>query len=148
MPSRETHHRCRSGLPMQKQFITADSVMRILLVDDEPLLLKSFTRYLGSVCGHDVVCTNGGGEALAHFENGEGVDLILCDLTMPDIDGAQVHRALCEDYPEWHGRFVFLTGGVTDEVTDSYVQNAGVPVLSKPIRQVTLDKVLADVSGV
>ncbi len=135
-------------MPMQEQFTTADSAMRILLVDDEPLLLKSFTRYLGSVCGHDVVCANGGGEALAHFETGEVVDLILCDLTMPDIDGAELHRAICEDYPEWHGRFVFLTGGVTDEATDSYVQNSGALVLSKPIRQVTFDKVLADVSGV
>jgi CheY-like chemotaxis protein len=38
--------------------------MRIMLVDDEPLLLKSFTRYLGGVCGHDVICAHGGGEAL------------------------------------------------------------------------------------
>ena len=102
----------------------------------------------GSVCGHDVVCAHGGGEALAHFETGEVVDLVFCDLTMPDIDGVEVHRAICDNHPEWRGRFVFLTGGVSDETIDSYIQNSGAQVLSKPVRQVAFDKILADISGV
>ncbi len=133
---------------MREGFTTADSAMRILLVDDEPLLLKSFTRYLGGVCGHDVVCARGGGEALAQLETGEAADLIFCDLTMPDIGGVEVHRSIRDDHPEWRGRFVFLTGGVTDEATEHYVRNSGALVLSKPIRQIAFDKVLADVSGV
>jgi CheY-like chemotaxis protein len=122
--------------------------MRILLVDDEPLLLKSFTRYLGGVCGHDVFCAGSGGEALAQLETGETVDLIFCDLTMPDIDGVEVHRAICEYHPQLRGRFVFLTGGVIDDAVESYVQSSGALVLSKPVRQSSFDKVLADVSGV
>jgi CheY-like chemotaxis protein len=122
--------------------------MRILLVDDEPLLLKSFARYLGGVCGHDVFCAGSGGEALAQLETGETVDLIFCDLTMPDIDGVDVHRAICEHHPQWRGRFVFLTGGATDEATGSYVRDSGALVLSKPVRQSSFDKILADVSGV
>jgi CheY-like chemotaxis protein len=121
--------------------------MRILLVDDEPLLLKSFTRYLGGVCGHAVTCAGGGGEALAHLETGEIVDLIFCDLTMPDIDGVQVHRAICEYHPQLRSRFVFLTGGATDEATRSYIDHSGALVLSKPVRQASFDKILADVSG-
>jgi len=122
--------------------------MRILLVDDEPLLLKSFARYLGGVCGHDVFCAGSGGEALAQLETGETVDLIFCDLTMPDIDGVEVHRAIREHHPQLRGRFVFLTGGAIDEATGSYVQNSGALVLSKPVRQSSFDKILADVSGV
>jgi CheY-like chemotaxis protein len=122
--------------------------MRILLVDDEPLLLKSFARYLGGVCGHDVLCAGGGCEALAQLEAGEAVDLIFCDLTMPDIDGVEVHRAICEYHPQLRDRFVFLTGGVTDEATNTYVWNSGALVLSKPVRQSSFDKILADVSGV
>jgi len=121
--------------------------MRILLVDDEPLLLKSFARYLGGVCGHDVSCAGGGDEALAQLETGETVDLIFCDLTMPGIDGVEVHRAICEYHPQLRDRFVFLTGGTTDEATRSYVQNSGALVLSKPVRQSSFDKILADVSG-
>jgi len=121
--------------------------MRILLVDDEPLLLKSFARYLGGVCGHDVVCAHDGGEALAQLEVGEVVDLIFCDLTMSDIDGVEVHRSIRDNHPEWRGRFVFLTGGVIDEAAENYVQSSGELVLSKPVRRITFDKILADVSG-
>jgi CheY-like chemotaxis protein len=122
--------------------------MRILLVDDEPMLLKSFARYLGGARGHDVVCAGSGSEALAQLEAGDAADLIFCDLTMPGIDGVEVHRAICENRPQWRGRFVFLTGGVIDEATRSYVQNSGALVLSKPVRQAAFDKILADASGV
>jgi len=121
--------------------------MRILLVDDEPLLLKSFTRYLVGVCGHEVTCAGGGGEALAHLESGEVVDLVFCDLTMPDVDGLQVHRAVCEYHPQLRSRFVFLTGGATDEATRNYIDDSGALVLSKPVRHSSFDKILADVGG-
>ena len=119
----------------------------VLLVDDEPLLLKSISRYLGGVCGHEILCASGGGEALAQLEDGEAVDVVFCDLKLSDIDGVQVHRAISEHHPDLCRRFVFLTGGVTDEATEDYVQNSGALILSKPIRQATFDKVLADLGG-
>ena len=133
---------------MCERFTTSGLAMRILLVDDEPLLLKSVARYLGGVCGHDILRALDDGEALAQLEAGEAVDLIFCDLKMPDIDGVEVHRAIREYHPEWRGRFVFLSGGVAEEATENYLQNSGALVLSKPVRQIAFDKILADVSGV
>jgi len=130
---------------MCEGFTTTGFAMRILLVDDEPLLLKSFTRYLGGVCGHEIFCARSGGEALAQLEAEEAIDLIFCDLKMPDIDGVEVHREISENHPEWRGRFVFLTGGVTDEATENYVQNSRALILSKPVRHAAFDKILADV---
>ncbi len=133
---------------MREGFTTAGLAMRILLIDDEPLLLKSFARYLSGVCGHDILCARGGGEALAQLEAGEIVDLIFCDLRMPGIDGVAVHREICDNHPALRGHFVFLSGGVTDEATENYLEGSGALVLSKPIRQAAFDKVLADASGV
>ena len=133
---------------MCEGFTTAGLAMRILLVDDEPLVLKSFARYLGGVCGHDILCASGGGEALTQLEAGEVVDLIFCDLRMPGIDGVAVHREICDNHPALRGHFVFLSGGVTDEATEHYIEGSGALVLSKPIRQAAFDKVLADASGV
>ena len=42
---------------------------------------------------------------------------------------------------------MFLTGGTTDQASGSYVKNSGALVLSKPVRQSSFDKILADVSG-
>jgi CheY-like chemotaxis protein len=135
-------------MPMCKGFTPTGFAMRILLVDDEPLLLKSFARYLGGVCGHEILCARSGGEALAQLEAEEAVDLIFCDLRMPDIDGVEVHREIRENQPEWRGRFIFLTGGVADEATENYVQNSGAMILCKPVRQAAFDKILADVGRV
>jgi CheY-like chemotaxis protein len=110
--------------------------------------LPDFRRPMLCVSGHEILCASGGGDALAQLEAGEAVDVVFCDLKMPEIDGVQVHRAISEHHPDLCRRFVFLTGGVTDEATRNYVQSSGALILSKPIRQVTFDKVLADLGGV
>ena len=121
--------------------------MRILLVDDEPLLLKSYQRFLHRGCGHDVVTASGGAEALAELEADESFDLIFCDLAMPKIDGIEVHRAVRERHPELVHRFVFLTGGHTTEAADVYLMRTGVRILTKPVHEAELDKALIDVGG-
>jgi len=132
---------------MREGFTTAGSSMRILLVDDEPLLLKSFARYLGGVHGHEILYARNGSEALAQLEAGEAIDLIFCDLRMPDISGVEVHQAVCERHAELCTRFVFLTGGLADEATEQYIRQSGALILGKPVRQVAFDKILADMGG-
>jgi CheY-like chemotaxis protein len=121
--------------------------VRILLIDDEPLLLKSYGRYLERDFDHEVVRALGGAEALARLEGDDPFDLVFCDLSMPDVDGVEVHRAVCEYHPEMMARFVFLTGGVIDEATESYVEQSGVQVLSKPVRRAEFEKTIAAVGG-
>jgi CheY-like chemotaxis protein len=121
--------------------------VRILLVDDEPLLLKSYGRYLHRSCGHDVVTASGGADALAELEGDEDFDVIFCDLSMPGIDGIEVHRSIRETHPELANRFVFLTGGLTTEAADDYLTQTGVRVLTKPVRGTDLEKALTDTCG-
>ena len=66
---------------------------------------------------------------------------------MADVDGVEVHRVVCEYHPEMMARFVFLTGGVIDEATESYVEQSGVQVLSKPVRRAEFEKTIAAVGG-
>ena len=117
--------------------------MRILLVDDEPLLLKSYARYLERGSEREVVSACGGAEALAYLEGDEPFDLVFCDLSMPDVGGVEVHRVICQLHPELIGRFVFLTGGAVDEVTEAYLRGAGITTLSKPVRHTAFDKAIA-----
>ncbi len=117
--------------------------MRILLVDDEPLLLKSYARYLHVFMGYTVVTAAGGAEALAQLEEGEPFDAIFCDLYMAGISGVDVHRAICEYHPAMENRFVFLTGGTTDEASASYIRHSGVRLLEKPVEGAEFEKALA-----
>jgi signal transduction histidine kinase/CheY-like chemotaxis protein len=66
---------------------------RVLVVDDEPAALALIRGALEPE-GVEVVTAQGGREALEWAERGELVDLVICDLVMPDVDGFDVIAAL------------------------------------------------------
>lgn len=70
----------------------------ILIVDDE----KAILSYLATVLagdGHKVLTAGGGAEALEIIRE-EDIDLVLCDLMMPDINGLQVMEQVREQRPD------------------------------------------------
>ena len=67
---------------------------RILVVDDEPLILEGMMRLLASR-DYDVVTANGGCEALIAIGK-QQFDVILLDLGMPDLGGNEVLRFVAE----------------------------------------------------
>ena len=71
---------------------------RILVVDDEEIVLASCRRTLGN--GERVVHTaSSGTEALARLEEGQ-YDVVLLDIKMPDLDGLEVLQRLKESHPD------------------------------------------------
>ena len=62
--------------------------MRVLLVDDEPSLLKGLSRTLTRE-GYKVVTAADGKSALQSFAEG-GFDLVVLDLMLPEVDGLTV----------------------------------------------------------
>ena len=82
---------------------------RILVVDDEEILLRSVKRILSK--DHEVVATAVASEALALCAAGETFDLILCDLMMPDMSGMELHEELSRIAPEQAAKMIFVTGG-------------------------------------
>jgi two-component system KDP operon response regulator KdpE len=67
----------------------------ILLIDDEPQILRALKTILGANHFRIISATNGEqGLALAASQS---PDVIILDLTLPDIDGIQ----LCEQIREW-----------------------------------------------
>ena len=67
---------------------------RILLVDDEPLILKGL-KYSLEQDGYETDSAMDGEEALAKFESGE-YDLILLDVMLPGVDGIEVCQRIRE----------------------------------------------------
>ena len=70
-------------------------VVRVLAVDDEPAALALVEAALAGQ-GYEVIPVLGGREAVARVRRG-GIDLIICDLVMPDLDGFGVIAALKAD---------------------------------------------------
>ncbi len=67
---------------------------RILLVDDEPLILKGL-RYTLEQEGYEILTAADGEEALQVFFS-EPVDLVLLDVMLPKMDGIQVCQRIRE----------------------------------------------------
>jgi signal transduction histidine kinase len=73
------------------------SRLRILLVDDDPLLLESLREILEGD-GHAVVAASGGQEGIDSFRAGSDAGkpfaVVITDLGMPHVDGRQVASAI------------------------------------------------------
>ena len=67
--------------------------LRILLVDDDPLLIKSLQDTLQED-GHLITATHGGQAGIDAFaaaqKRGECFDIVVTDLGMPHVDGRKV----------------------------------------------------------
>lgn len=105
---------------------------RILIVDDEASVVRLLRRML--VADHDVSVAASGREALEVLRQGQEFDAVLCDVMMPDLTGADLHRLIAHERPRQAERFVFLTGGAFGERARTYVQSTTQPTITKPLR--------------
>jgi signal transduction histidine kinase/ActR/RegA family two-component response regulator len=112
--------------------------LRILVVDDEPVLTELLSDLLGSV-GHDVDHARDGRVAL-RMALAKPYDVILSDLKMPGLDGQGLYEEVCRQRPEMQGRFIFTTGDVVNPEAQGFLQGSGCSYLSKPFK---LEAVLA-----
>ena len=75
-------------------------MIRVLLVDDQPLVLAGLRRILRPREGFDVVgeCSDGSGVVAAVRESGP--DVVVMDVRMRDVDGVEATRRLREQLPD------------------------------------------------
>jgi len=128
--------------------VTLNRRLRILLVDDDPLLIKSLRDTLEQD-GHLIEATHGGKAGIEAFaaahQRHESFDIVITDLGMPHVDGRRVAaeiRAISSTTP-----VILLTGWgqrmLADNETPAHVSR----VLSKPPRLQDLRTALAELAA-
>lgn len=95
---------------------------RILVVDDDPAM-RALCSALLEREGFEVVEAEDGRQALARAVS-EPPDLVLCDISMPVLDGFGVAAALRENERTRHVPIVFLSGETEPEV-EAHAYDAG-----------------------
>jgi signal transduction histidine kinase/DNA-binding response OmpR family regulator len=129
--------------------ITASSAglpLRLLFVDDEASILRSYRRAFGK--DHDVVVVAGGHEALIAIAERADFDLVICDLSMPAMSGMQLYSIVRERYPQLIERFIFATGGATQRELEDFLGTVPNRVLEKPFDLSVLRDIIAQVQRV
>lgn len=111
--------------------------LRILVVDDEPLLLRALTRLMLRQ-GWQVTTAKDGLEALQILAENE-FELILSDVRMPRLDGPGLLTALAQR-PSPLPPFVFLTG-YGDRPDEDLLRLGARAVYGKPVDTPTLLKI-------
>ena len=112
---------------------TGTYVPRILIIDDEPAILRGLERLLRNHA--HVVTSDKGADALAIAADGS-FDLILCDLNMPGLDGMQFYEALRQINETAAKRVVIATGSLDVDLP--------IPVVRKPIETATIFELLEE----
>src|SRR5207249_5662232 len=107
--------------------------LRLLVVDDDPLMLKSLREAL-ELDGHVVVAANGGQAGIDAFAAVDGradaFDAVITDLGMPHVDGRKVAstiKSIASSTP-----VILLTGWGQRLMSDGDVPPHVDIVLSKP----------------
>lgn len=108
----------RLGSP-ERRAVTSPPRTRVMIVDDEVLFAKAISRVLATE--HDIVTVHNGRRALDLIEDGARFDVILCDMMMPLMTGAQLRDALVVIAPDQAARMIFITGGVLDASSEAFL---------------------------
>jgi signal transduction histidine kinase/ActR/RegA family two-component response regulator len=123
--------------------------LRILLIDDDPLLIKSLQDTL-EADGHVIAAANGGQTGIDTFvaataKNGKPFEVVITDLGMPYVDGRKVAAAIKTASPRTP--VIMLTGWGQRLVAENEIPPHVDIVLSKPPRLHELRSALAEVTA-
>jgi CheY-like chemotaxis protein len=110
-PVGEVPQQAPPATPPAARKAVSSGTLRILLVDDDELILDAVAALLGME-GHEIHLAEGGAEALARFESGLEVDLVILDMNMPGLTGAETLARLLRLRPE---QVVLLCSGYGGE---------------------------------
>jgi EAL domain-containing protein (putative c-di-GMP-specific phosphodiesterase class I) len=111
---------------------------RVLLVDDEPLQLKTLQRILRSQ-GYEVECADSGADAKARLSTGK-FDVVLSDISMPGMSGIELLQSVRErhlDVP-----VVLVTGEPAVDTAIKALELGAFHYLTKPLEIPALEEVV------
>jgi two-component system, sensor histidine kinase and response regulator len=104
----------------------------LLVVDDNVELALTFQGLL-ELHGYRVTLAHDGVQALKLMTSAD-LDGIVCDLTMPQLEGDMFHNAAGHVRPELSNRFIFVTGNAENPKYEAFLKSVNARVLYKPIK--------------
>lgn len=116
---------------------------RVLVIDDEQLLGQ--TIQLGLEDSLNIELETSGSRGLERMLEDDSFQLVLCDLSLPDLSGIDIYQRISKEKPELTKRFVVMTGGAVSSESREFLDAYEGPLLNKPF---TLSQVESLVTGI
>jgi predicted DNA-binding ribbon-helix-helix protein len=109
---------------------------RVLVVDDDPLVLSATASMLADL-GCEVVTSGNGSDALEKLAADQSIRILITDITMPGLSGHELAARARRLRPSLQA--ILLSGRETD--------GRGLPLLRKPLLQADLTRVMRETTG-
>ena len=118
---------------------------RVLVIDDEELLGQ--TIQLGLEDSYEVELQTRGEAGLNRALSGDEFAVILCDLSLPDLSGAEIFANLSQRRPDLLERFVVMTGGAVNTQSRDFLDAYNGRILNKPFTLGAVESLVEEVVG-
>jgi two-component SAPR family response regulator len=125
----------KSGVPA--------SPLKIMLVDDDPMICSSISRAL-KLSGYEVAVASTGHDAVARYNDFQP-DISLVDIHLPDIDGFAVMKAVRALNPS--SEIIFITGEGDMNLVIEALRCGVSDFVPKPLSLKVLESVIANARG-
>ncbi len=123
--------------------------LKVLIVDDHELMLRSLVRMLA---GCDTVVTTSPAQALSVLQSGGHFDAIVSDVMMPGLSGPELYKQCFRESPELAQRFIFASAEpftarhLIDEAAAEVGAVQAPVLLAKPTSRALLMSAVANVA--
>ena len=120
---------------------------RVLVVDDEPAVLRALQRILRGMYEVDVASS---GNIALEMVVSNSYQAVLCDLQMPSPDGVAIYHHIVEQVPKLAAHLAFMTGGALSGHIAGFmeeVEKMGIVVLDKPFDQRQVRELMSELIG-
>jgi two-component system cell cycle sensor histidine kinase/response regulator CckA len=118
---------------------------RVMLVDDEPMVVHTIERLLRR--DYDVTVALCGQDAIDRITSGARFDAIVSDVMMPNMTGIELIEHLQRVAPDQAQRLIFLSGGAFTAEARDRLAELGAPQLEKPVTAQELRACVTRVAG-
>ncbi len=115
---------------------------RVLIVDDEASVLSALHRALSG--RHEVIVLQSGRSALELLSRDADFDVVLTDVSLPDLSGVELRAALATRAPALAERVVFMLGDAPDPAVRAALRALPNRALDKPIELGALRTLVQD----
>ncbi|WP_339320133.1 response regulator [Paenibacillus sp. FSL R10-2734] len=107
-------------------------MIRVLIVEDDPMVAEINTQYIQNVKGFEVVGWSEDGEQALDLMGNMSIDLLILDVFMPRMDGLELLKQLRKSYSEVD--IIFVTAAKERNIIDQGLKLGAVDYLIKPFK--------------
>ncbi len=111
---------------------------KILLIDNEKCVRDTISLSLEKL-GYRVVSVESGKKAIKLLKE-EPVDIVICDIVMPDISGMDTLEHIVSNYP--HIPVIMLSGLADSKTAMEAMKKQAFAFLAKPVQMKEIQKVI------